>query len=490
MNPQHSIPLLLYYLFFGTTAVVTTIKFVLDKEWKNLTPKRLLWGWKALLLTVIPLTGLILAGKLGENMEVVSAAPYFAGAAFLSYILSQVGLKAELRALILLMLSVVLTMVLPTTGDGVIWTQPILGALGGLLSWKLVENLLHKPESRLDDLLAPAVWLGTFYYSKLNMGAVGQFSTQGLVLATMTVAVFLRWVQPVLLPRDTVYLKRLMMSLTGGGLLLVLINRVLLAPDSNNVAWLGAAGFLGMYLLQSLDRNVDDAPNLARGLKNILLVGIYTLAATRIFGMEGLLVLAATTVLTPIPGSALVAGFFWLSRVLLEGYVLLYDPNVTGINLMHAYTNAGLYAGFLAMVVASLMIKDLKDRRLLATLCLAGIVLLVGASNYFLHSEPAGAVLCSISVGAVLMSLLAPAFYPGNAGDQENLILMPMLGCVTALMSHELIELGDGADTEARVKAMCAIGFVLLCIALVNHFVFADRKGDGKKPVSAPDITS
>ncbi|HEY9716679.1 MAG TPA: hypothetical protein V6C69_04390, partial [Trichormus sp.] len=375
MNPQHSIPTLLYYLFFGTTAIVTTVKFVLDKEWKNLTPKRLLWGWKALLLTVIPLTGLILAGKLGDNMELVNAAPYFAGAAFLAYILSQIGLNAELRSLILLMLSVVLTMLLPTK-ELPLWTEPILGTIGGLMAWKLVENLLHKPESRLDDLFAPAVWLGTVWYSKLNMGEVGQFTAQDLVLATLTVTVFLRWVQPVLLPRDTIYLKRLMLSLSGGGLLLILISRVILAPDLTDVAWLGTAGFLGTYLLQSLDRNVDDAPNLARGLKNILLVGIYTLAATRLFGMQGLLVLAATAVLAPIPGSALIAGFFWLSRVLLEGYVLLYDPNVTGINLMHPYTNAGLYAGFLAMVVVSVMIKDLKDRRLLATVTLAAIVVL------------------------------------------------------------------------------------------------------------------
>jgi hypothetical protein len=175
--------------------------------------------------------------------------------------------------------------------------------------------------------------------------------------------------------------------------------------------------------------------------------------------------------------------------VLLEGYVLLYDPNVTGINLMHPYTNAGLYAGFLAMVVVSVMIKDLKDRRLLATVTLAAIVVLPAATNFFLHSEPAGAVLCSISVGAVLLSLLAPALYPGNAKDQENVILMPMIACVTALMSHELIELGDNADTESRVKAMCAIGFVLLCIALVNHFVFSDRRRDGKKPATDGIVT-
>ena len=91
----------------------------------------------------------------------------------------------------------------------------------------------------------------------------------------------------------------------------------------------------------------------SRGIKNILLVGICTLVASRLFGMEGLLILAAATVVAPIPGSALIAGLFWSSRALLQSYVSQFNPNVTGVNLMHNYASAALYAGFLVIILAA-----------------------------------------------------------------------------------------------------------------------------------------
>ena len=59
--------------------------------------------------------------------------------------------------------------------------------------------------------------------------------------------------------------------------------------------------------------------------------------------MVGLLVLAPTTMVALRPNVAIFAGLFWTVRVLLQAFVVQYNPNVTGINLMHSYTSAALY---------------------------------------------------------------------------------------------------------------------------------------------------
>lgn len=467
---MNKIPELLLYLFFGMTILLTGFRFYRTKEWQTLTPKRTLSSWRPLLFTVLPIAGLLLFGKLG-NLTMVNCAPYFVGAALLAYVLSQANFSGEIRSLLLLMASVALTTFMPTE-----YQNPMLGTMGGLLAWKLTENLMHKPESRLDDVLAPMVWLTTVYWAKLTLPEVPGILAQCVVLSTLFVAVFIRWVQPILLPRDTIYLKRLMLALTGGLALLIVFTKVLTSSTLTNTVILGGSGFMLTYLLQSLDRSVDDTPNLARGIKNVLLVGIATLAATRLFGMQGLLVLAAATVLAPLPGSALVAGFFFLSRVLIECYVFAYNQNVTGINLMHTYTSAALYAGFLMVVLGSVFIKDLKSRVVLTCIFLGSIIVLPAATNFFLHPEPTSSFLVSLGVASVLASLLAPAIYPSFAADQENLILLPAVGSVVAIASYELIEIGNNATTHDRLMALGGIAALVAILAVISKLATSPPK--------------
>jgi hypothetical protein len=471
------------------TAVVTIFRFVKEKEWKVLAPKQVAAALKSFLFTIAPISALLLAGHLGD-MQLSGAAPYFAGAALISCILGQMGLSAELRSFLLLASAVGLTMVLPrgesVTENASLLAQPLLGTMGGLLVWKLTENLLRKPESRLDDITAPLIWLTTIYWSNFVSSRTSALISQEIVLATLLVSVFIRWVQPTLLPNDNIYLKRIMLSLTGGLALLILSTKVLTNVEQGPIVGLAGAGFLTTYLLQSLDRSVDDGPSLARGLKNILLVGICTLAATRLFGMQGLLVLAATTVIAPLPGSALIAGLFWVSRVLIETFISQYVPNVTGMNLMHSYSSAALYAGFLFIVVATLFTKDMKDRRLLMTILLGSMIVAPAGISYFLHGEPTGTFLVSMGVGAVLLSYLAAAFFPGHAADQENLILLPAIGAVTALTSQELLQLGNDASSHDRIIAMCWIGGVVAVLAVAGRLLVSTGKGKPQQPSADP----
>jgi len=477
---NNAIPNLLLYPFLAVTALVLASKVIGGKHWQLLDIRRLKSSWLPFLLGVAPLTAILLLGNIG-SLGFAQAAPYFVGASVIALLLSQIGFPAELRSLILLILSVGLTQLCPTE-----YNQPILGTLAGLLVWKTIENLLHKPESRLDDITPPVVWLSTFYWAKVGTNEANGVLCQGIVLGTLLVSICIRWIQPALLTSDKVYLKRLLLSVFGGLALLCLITELLLGVKLQTIAALAGGGYLVTYLLQSLDSGHNEAPNLARGLKNILLIGILTLVATRLFGMQGLLVLAATTVIAPTSGAAVIAGLFWASRVLLQAYVLQYNPNVTGINLMHTYTTAAMYAGVLLVLVISLFIKEIKDRRLLSAIFLASVCITPCASNYFLHSEPTGGLLISIGVTAVLIALLSPAVYQSRLTDQENLMLVPALATTLGLMSQELIGLGDGASVHDRALALLGIGLVLLCIALISHFVPSLQHN---RRISAPDLS-
>lgn len=481
------VPSLLLYLFFGITALVALIRFVRGKQWKTLELKPLKTAWKPFVIGIVPMAACLIAGKLG-NLSLPDAAPYFGGAALLAMILSQLNFAGETRSFILLLASVGLTFILPTEArnDG---TMPnaalmIVSTMGGLLFWKFMENMLRMPESRLDDVLPALVWLGALDWAQTGLSGNAGLICKELILCTLLAGVLIRWVQTVLLHEDRVYLKRIMLSLTGGLALLILITKVMLAVKFTHFALLGGFGFLLAYLLQSLDRSVDQSPVVARSMKNILLVGIATLVATRLFGMQGLLMLAAAMTVAPVPGSAAIAGMFWISRILLQLYVSVYNPNVTGINLMHPYTNAALYAGFVLVMLGSLFIRDLKNRKVLTSILLLSTVVLPCAANFFLHPEPTSSLLAALGVTGILMAMLAPAVYKDQSADQENLTLLPAMAAACAIASGEFIELGNNASSHERIVVLASIGGFILLVALAINFVFVDR--DTKPSASTP----
>lgn len=471
-------------MFFAVAVIVTVTKFVKSKHWQSLTPKSVVSNVVPLLATVIPICGALLLSQL-QDAAAAKAAPYFGGAAVLGYLLSQFGVVPELRSFLLLIASVCLARFVP--GDSL--AVACEGAIAGLLTWKLAENLLHRPESRIDDILPAFTWLvGLYWTSAAGMSAGTAALQQALLLSTLTVAIFIRWVQaPLLLSADDpVFLKRLLLPISGGLMMLIIINKLLVDAGHESIALLAGGGFLLTYLLQVLERDVD-GPALARGVKNILLVGIAALAATRLFGTGGLLILAATSTIGPRPGAALLAGMFFATRALLQSYVTMYDPNVTGINMMHSYATAAQYAGFLIPVVAALFVRDLKDRRMVLCVLLAACFTIPTAANFFLHAEPTGSLLVSVCVTGILVCMLSVALFQGRASDQENVILIPAQMVAVALLTSELLEKGDTATSHDRLVALAALSVVVLLIALLNQFLFTRRE---PKPAITADASS
>ena len=154
-----------------------------------------------------------------------------------------------------------------------------------------------------------------------------------------------------------------------------------------------------------------------------------------------------------------------------------FNPNVTGINIEHSYVNAALYAGFVAVAIMSVFIRDIKDKRLLTAVFLVMGAVLPAACNYFLHEEPTASLLSSVCTAAILMAVLGPVLYQKMVEGHENLVILPALMTGFALMTHELIAKGNASTTHEKVIALGVLAAVTIGGAVVSHFAFKNQRG-------------
>lgn len=363
----------------------------------------------------------------------------------------------------------------------------IAALIGGLLIWKLADNLLVPERSTLEDLLPSLIWLVTVYWTAVGGGNGNAANQQALVLGTLAVSILIRWVQRPLLHEDKVYLKRVVLSIFGGLAVLCLITKVVAAVALSKIAVIAGAGYFLAYLFQATDSYKDEG--IIRGLKQLLFIGILTLLASRLFGMLGVLVVAATMLVATKPGTAQIAGVFFVVKAFAQTFVAQFNPNVTGVNLLHSYTSATLYAGFIAIVIFSLFIRDNKDKRILAMILIGGSVVLPAGSNFFVHPEPTASLLIAASVAAVIMCTMATGIYQRVIESHENLILIPAVMTASAVLSNELLQMGEQSSSQERLIAVGVLAFIVMCIGVVNHFIASGPKDKPMTPVSS-DVTN
>jgi hypothetical protein len=469
-------------LFFATAAFVFSWFFVRGKQWSELSAKTLGPTLKAVVIILLPFLALFGLAQLG-SLTVASSVLYFVPALVIPFVISRLNFLPFERSILLLAMCVGAALTLPAE------SQPnVVAMIAGLLVWKISDNLLLPEQSTLEDLLPSLIWLVTVYWTSVG-GATGDAGVhQSVVLGTLAVSMFLRWVQrPLLHKGDTVYLKRVVLSMTGGLAVLCVITKVIGATASMpKLAAIAGAGFILAYILQSADDSNEDA--VVKGLKQLIYIGILTLIASRLFGMIGVLVLAGTMLVATKSGIAQMAGIFWAVKALIQAFVVQYNPNVTGVNLTHSYTSAALYAGFLAVVVFSLFVRDSKEKRMLLVVLMGGAVALPAGSNYFVHPEPTSAMLIAGSVAAILLCAMGTALYQRAVVAHENLILIPGVMAAGALMSHELLELGEGSTSHDRLIAVGALAVLVIILGIVNHFIFSDPKKPEPKVAVSNDV--
>lgn len=463
----------LVILLSALIVIVFFWRFVRDKDAQNLTPAKLSSGGKVLAALVVPISLLFLgSGTIGVNLT--NALPYFLVGAIVPYILSQVGVPPFPRSLLILGGTVAFSLLV----DGEAYKTLTAALIAGLLTWKVVENVLVEEWSTLEDVLPGFLWLVGMYWTRTADSGTWLPIHQKMIAAVFMVVIFLRWIQGPFLKEDKLFVKRICLALTGGLFLLILVTKLLAAMELTRHCVIVGAGFFLTYLLSHMDKSSCESGSLTlKSFKQLVFIGIFTLLAERLFGTIGLVLLAASTLIATGTGVAYIAGLYWGTRVFLQCFIFDYNSNMTGINVMHPYVSAALYGGLLLALTVSLLLKSSLDRGTKTLLLVAAIVIAAPATNFFLHAEPTASLLNAALAGAVIVAVFGKAIYGAEPKLHENLMLVPGSLITFAILTAGLIELGNSVDSQGRM--MASAGVAVLVGALVACANYLSKKGGG-----------
>lgn len=406
------------------------------------------------------------------------------GGALLMFLLGLFKLPLLSRAALLLLIS---WFMLPADLLEIRPQMQLIGWLGGLVAWKLAASLLEEEQADFLDLL-PAALLAIGWY--WNHTAPVPATQQAVLPLVLSLSLLLNAVQHLKLPVSNPWALAGMMALIGGMSTWLSIQTFVVALDPAPWVTLFAGAILLGFALQALGAAKHDPVSASQGslapnaMISLVLVGIATLVASRLFGTVGWVVLGAAMIAVARPNATVVvAALFWLARVLLQGFIFQYNPNVTGINITHTYASAGLYAGLVLMLLLPVLLLKLRvdndeapqKAPLAHLLPLAALVLggflFSGLANFFLHAEATGSLLVALVVGGIGVAMLY-----GHAFRQQVMLtsLWVINGC---LLLHDLIPLGNEADKSLKLMVLGAallVSFGLLWLSL---------QGLSRKPV-------
>jgi hypothetical protein len=326
----------------------------------------------------------------------------------------------------------------------------LVSYLVGMLSWKLCSNFLRPEKAMLSDV-APAV---LYIAGQIFIGTTfsGAAMTRGcdLVNSAFIASTLINWFQRPFRSDDNFLLKRFILTATGGLIFLILVTKVILAPQDAPLAVLVAAGFAFSYALdgQGVKPGTSSEDSSLDLIRNVLLIGIITLIATRLYGNLGLIVVAATTSVSFFRQAPAIAALFVAARVLEQSFDVNYVANVTGINLMHPYVSAAQYFGFFTVAALLLLLKEGRGRNF-ETIAVTSVAVIGPALvNYFLHGEASASYMVALTVAGVLLSILGQKFFIA----QESLCASLML---VATQASAVGLLGATGCKNFQIRSMC-----------------------------------
>ncbi|HEY9793478.1 MAG TPA: hypothetical protein V6D22_23970 [Candidatus Obscuribacterales bacterium] len=464
VNPGSSI----LVLFALAAALAFFFPLFKDGVYKQLSVKALSTAAAPFALVILPFAALFaFAGFLGAEVSVTL--PCFVGTALLFFVLSRIGLSPQLRGVALTAAALPLTMHVPQDG-GIL---ALSACTMGLLVAKVADVLLLAGDRALDDVVAPLSWLAGVMWLSTFEDQSKMPLQHGILLSIISVCFILRIMQRPFMKDDKWLLKRIILSASGGLGVLIAITKLLLAPDMAKLALLVGAGMFAVYLFKNMDlAGRDEKSSATDGIKMLIVIGMLTMVATRFWGMFGLVALSPLSLLAPQLSMAQLLSLYFPVRVLLEVFITAYNSNVTGINLTHAYTGAAQYAGVMLMAALLLMIREVKDKRLLTAIMLGTVAIAPVASNYYLHAEPTSSLLVVSAVTGTIFAVLGPAFMRDERkAPFEIMLLLPAVMCAVGTTYSGLIEAGTNTTNEFRATILAyAIGAAIVCF-IVGWFV-------------------
>ena len=450
-------------LLLGLTIFVFLFDLVRNRTWASLEPAKVAGSVKALLVTAAAgAAGLALVSAAGQPFADI--AYFFVGLA-VTYVFATLSLKPAMRTMLHLACAVALNMFVP--GDKL--TLAACSYLMGAVAIRLVLNMLKPKDSRLDDVAPPFVYLSAMLFA--SCGAAGGGNAEkysGMINSAFIVSTLMTLMQRPFMRDDKILVKRLVLTLSGGLAYLVMVTKAVNAPEYVRLAALVGAGYGMAYALDALAVKKDCATS---AIKQVLIIGIFTLLATRLFGNLGMAALGAGCMVGNFSQIPACAAIFFGARILEQVFAYANVSNVTGINLNHPYVSAALYLGLFSALGLMALLKDVSDRRIAAAAFAALAAVGTCAVSYFLHSEASGGYLISLIVSAVLVSIVGQAFFPDEEEKVVNIALVPALATSCAMVSAGLLPLGLTATMEDRMTVIAAMAAATVAVLLGSYFI-------------------
>ncbi|MFN5539131.1 MAG: hypothetical protein ACK481_03610 [Candidatus Melainabacteria bacterium] len=395
----------------------------------------------------------------------------------------------------------------------------ILSSILGLIVWKVFDALGSDTEQTNTiksyfDILPSLIWFAGSYWIGLTNQSSDLPTHYGFLLGSISIALILQSLGALMGKsadkKITNYLITfLALPLIGGLALFFITENILLAHKLLNWVYVFSAGMFVSALIAEV--NSFSTSNIAKRKLDLIkiiisltLIGIASLLASRLIGNIGWLVIAASA----LPFSVMnqtkkesetnfvclnvidIFILFAISRALLQGFLYSYNANLTGINLVHPYVSAALFAGILLIFLFPLAPQYGIKRNLIAPIFILKAISISLLSNYFLHEEATGSLLIAAFVNSLCIGIAGKVIYNNSEEDSlkgltqnlsANIILIPVLLIVLVSLSGNVLGLGNMA-TKLNKFSILGIVLILNIIAwfVYEKFVFKQSASEAK----------
>lgn len=366
----------------------------------------------------------------------------------------------------------------------------------GLCLPKLAAPWLLAPQGEgcsncWQELMAPLALLGALSW----VYAVSDYSNtvpmHMLSLMVVTIAWTLRVVTslPQLSQLSPKWVLPLATSAAGGLMLLTVTSNLLLKPGMAMWSlWFG----LGVLLMATISclsachANDDEPKSFARlywPMGALGLLGLAALLLTRLVGPFGWVLLSAAAVsclgFTKGTRWVMLAALFAVGKLWMMSLVNVTNASVSGVNLMHTYTTAGMIAGLAAVWLLPTWMRSFTSMPAMAWSMLVGVLLIPPALNLFAHTEPSQSFYLAFGASALVCG-----FLPLHARDEstwpmyEGMMVLGVFLPISSLAWDALYELGNTATRTDQLWALLATLVLVVVGVLLPSWM-------PKQPVSA-----
>lgn len=401
----------------------------------------------------------------------------------------------------------------------------------------------------LQDIASAAVYISAALFADQTSGLSGvpvQKARALVECAFITTALITVFQRPFTFG-DRIWVKRLTLCVTAAIFFLVLVTKIVLAPEYLNLAVIFGFSMAAFYAVDGFtDKTTptDERTGTVRAIMQVLMLGIITLAASRLYGNIGLGCVAACTMvgLHGFGRGVVTAAMalFIAARIFEQYFALNLVSNVTGVNMQHAYVSAANYFGFFVVMALALLLKETtatnarvlrlfdeanKQQEIKVGLDVPEVekfenenetkpeskpeiiaepvarpilhsanwsnlsvaialwsTMGVVAVNYFLHAEASAAYLISLAVAGILFGVLGQSYFVDRERRVLSLALIPALSSAAAILGGDLLATGETATINTRLTIIGVLA-ALAAISLVIGIIMDKQKKD--EPVSA-----